>query len=58
MKKKNIYLIIVLIILLVSILFFNNKENFDNNKFDLVIPYGPNEDWIIQRCIDSCKKYI
>jgi hypothetical protein len=52
MKMINIYIIIFIILFLVLFLFINK------NKFDVIIPYGPNDDWIIQRCIDSCKKYI
>lgn len=59
-NKKHIFLIIVLIIIILTIFLktiiiekFQNEE-----KIDIVIPYGPNDDWIIQKCINSCIKYI
>ena len=58
MKIKFIYVLIFFILILVSFLFVSNIENISNTKFDVVIPYGPNEDWIIQKCVNSCKKYI
>jgi hypothetical protein len=64
MIKERKYLILTIILLIILFLFLilnnNNKyDNFENsNTFDLIIPYGPNDDWIIQKCIDSCKKYV